>query len=194
MLSVLGLLGGKAIGKYVIIAGLVAAVAFGMWLAVQSYNKAIEKAARIEAKLQQANSETEVANANTEAVAQMYTESQRQVEQERRTARRFRIQRNDATAVIANALNLRDFSAVNRGLCVQLSRINGYKIDSCETSMSEAGTPDSKKYSPIATIDRTSIINLESALGQCADYIESVEGLNADDEKQLEHDNKADSQ
>jgi len=34
----------------------------------------------------------------------------------------------------------------------------------------------------------------DSTLRQCADYIESVEGFNTDDEKQLEHDNKANGQ
>jgi len=177
MLSMLGLLGGKTIGKYVVIAGAVAAVAFGMWLAVQSYNKAIAKAAQIEAKLQQANNETEVANENTEQVARMYATQTEQLKRSRRLSHQRAISRQQATAALALTLNgaLPDFVSIAVRLCEHLGRIQGSPVAGCMPSSTEAGQAGGRSYTPVATIDKLSVLNLESALSQCADYVESVE-------------------
>jgi len=186
MLAALGMLGGKAIGKYIAMGAAIVAVGFGLWLMVQSYNKAIEKAAQGEIKLQRANSETESANANTEQVARMYATQKTQLESARRLSHQRAISRQQATAALALNLNsaLPDFGSINGRLCEQLSRIQGSPVNGCP-DMPEAGQAGSRVYKAIATIDQASIINLESTLRQCADYIESVENqpVNAEPDK-----------
>jgi len=177
MLGLLGLGAGKTLSKYLVIAIAVAALMFGIWAVVQSYNKALEKAAQIEAQLQVANSETEAANENTEQVAQMYATQTEQLKRSRRLSHQRAISRRQATAALALNLNssMPDFSSVNGRLCKHLGRLQGSPTAGCMPTDTETGQADSRTYTPVATIDRTSILNLESALSQCADYIESVD-------------------
>jgi len=190
MLSRLGLLGGKAIGKYIAIAIAVGALLFGIWVVVQSYNKAIEKAAQNKAKFQQANSETEKSRSNNEILTANIKRKERHFIKEQRRlnalARSREKRANGASEELARIFNLMGGdSAVadyKRLLLGQLERGQGEHFDR-NKDISDSAASSSRISSagvPFACFDkRTAEIMLSNATKN-ADYIEDVERVKAD--------------
>jgi hypothetical protein len=115
--------------------------------------------------------------ANTKRLAGMYATQQKESKRYRKLAHDRAIVRETVTAALALNLNskLPDFDAVNAGVCKQLERIQGSPVEGCMSSSTEAGQTGGRHYTPFATIDKQSVLNFESALSQCADYIELSE-------------------
>jgi len=178
MLTVLSMLGGKAIGKYVIIAAAIAAVAFGIWTAVQSYNTALARAATIQAKLLQANEATEAANENTNRMAGMLAAERDRTRAAQQLAR-ARAKRANATSVaLTHILNTAGSPAVakfERMLVEQLERGQGYKFDSNTSpdTASKASVP--APFLPFACFDKQTARAMIHNAMVAADYIDDVE-------------------
>ena len=186
MFTILSLLGGKTIGKYIAIGlAAVAMVAF-IYVGWNSYNNAIAKAASVEIKLHEANKETAEANANIEELANEINAQQEQSAQTiRRIQRlaRLRAKRaNDTSATLARLFNTMDngdaIAQLNRMLSVQVRRINGESDQGSNPEASDSATGQTSgtdAFTPFACIDeRTATIMLHN-LTVLADYVEDVE-------------------
>jgi len=172
MLAILSMIGGKTIGKYVIIAGVVAAIAFGMWLAVQSYNKAITDNAKKDLQLSQANSEVEQSNADKKQMAGIIAAERERTRAAQQLAHQRAISRQQATAALAGYLNSNSSADINRMLCDAAARIQGSPVAGCGKEVLATGSARAESdHSASYVITDSTVEAIHSALIQCGDYI-----------------------
>ena len=188
MFTILSLLGGKTIGKYIAIGLAAVAIVAFIYIGWTSYNNAVAKAAGIEIKLREANQETAEANKNIEELANEINAQQEQSAQTiRRIQRlaRLRAKRaNDTSATLARLFNAVDngdaIAQLNRMLSVQVRRINGKSDQGGDTKASDnpAGqTSGTDAFTPFACIDKETATVMLHNLTVLADYVEDVEAV-----------------
>jgi len=172
------MLGGRSIGKYVIIAAAIAAVAFGIWTAVHSYNKAIADNARKSLQLKQSYKEVRQSNEDKKQLAGMLAAERDRTRAAQQLAR-ARARRANATSVaLTHILNTAGSPAVakfERMLVEQLERGQGYKFDSNTSpdTASKASVP--APFIPFACFDKTTARAMIHNAMVAADYIDDVE-------------------
>ncbi len=188
MFPMLGLVGGKTIGKYIAIGlAAVAMVAF-IYIGWNSYNNAIAKAASVEIKLHEANKETAEANRNIEELANELNEQQEQSAQTihriQRLARLRAKRADDTSATLARLFNTMDngdaIAQLNRMLSVQVRRINGESDQSSGAKASDSSTSQTSSadtITPFACIDKETATVMLHNLTVLADYVDDVESL-----------------
>jgi len=178
MLTVLSMLGGKTIGKYVIIAATIAAVAFGIWLAVQSYNKAIADNAKKDIQLRQSYEQVEQSNEDKKQLARMLAAERDRTRAAQQLAR-ARAKRANATSVaLTRILNTAGSPAVaefERMLMEQLERGQGYKFDSDTSPATSSTASVSAPFIPFACFDKATARAMIHNAMVAADYITDVE-------------------
>jgi len=130
----------------------------------------------IQHQLKEANTETEVANANTESVVSMYEERGAALQRAQRLAQQRRVMAQQATQQLAGYLTAADYPAINARLCEQLGRIQGSPVAGCGAEVLDTGAPGAgSDHAPFAIITKATVTATESALHQCADYIDMTQ-------------------
>jgi len=172
------MLGGKTIGKYVIIAAAIAAVAFGIWTAVQSYNKAIADNARKSLQLEQSYEQVRQSNEDKKQLAGMLAAERDRTRAAQQLAR-ARAKRANATSVaLTHILNTAGSPAVakfERMLVEQLERGQGYKFDSDTSPDTTRAASVPAPFIPFACFDKQTARAMIHNAMVVADYIDDVE-------------------
>jgi len=186
MLSMLGLIGGKTIGKYIAIGLAAVAVVAFIYIGWTSYNNAITKAATEASKNKTLTASLEVERGNTKKAVQILhserVNSHREITRLRHLSRVRQKRASETSRTLAAIFNSNGSDSVAKFeqlLNVQLARANGESLnDNEKRNAGDTGAPSAGAVTlPFACFGKATATKMIHNATAIADYVDDVEAL-----------------